>query len=147
MKHLDPQLRALVVARLRDKRADGRLASGDVRVAATALSVSERTLWWWLAEVSADPEVVTARGSPRRYVLTEADRDAYLDWRGNVAALRRERVLRGEAVPPLRTLQRAFTEQLSPGERAAAVDGVEGRRRHEVYLRWGTGRSQCPLGG
>jgi putative transposase len=136
VKHLDPQLRALVVARLRDKRAEGRLTSGDVRVAASALSVGERTLWRWLAEANAAPEVVTARSSPRRYVLTEADRDAYLDWRGNVAALRRDRLLRGETMPPLRTLQRAFTEQLSPGERAAAVDGVEGRRRHEVYLRW-----------
>jgi putative transposase len=41
-----------------------------------------------------------------------------------------------EVVPPLRTLQRAFAQQMSPGERAAVVEGVEGRRRHEVYLRW-----------
>lgn len=78
------------------------------------------------------------RGSrPRRgYQLSEADRDAYLDWRGNVAALWRDRVARGESVPPLWTLQRAFAKQMSPGERAAAVEGVEGRRRHQVYLRW-----------
>lgn len=36
----------------------------------------------------------------------------------------------------MRTLQRAFDRELTPGERAAVVDGVEGRRRHEVYLRW-----------
>jgi len=39
-------------------------------------------------------------------------------------------------VPPLRTLQRAFAGQLTAAERAAAVEGAEGRRRHEVYLRW-----------
>jgi putative transposase len=39
-------------------------------------------------------------------------------------------------------LQRAFATQLTPGQRAAARDGVEGRRRHEVYLRWApTGRN------
>jgi putative transposase len=58
-----------------------------------------------------------------------------LDWRGNVAALWRDRIKRGEPVSPLRTLQRAFAEQMSPGERAAAVEGAEGRRRHQVYLR------------
>src|SRR5262249_46592100 len=50
--------------------------------------------------------------------------------------MRRARLARGEPVPPLRTLQRAFARELSPGERAAVVEGVEGRRRHQVYLRW-----------
>jgi putative transposase len=100
------------------------------------LGVSERTVWRSLADENLAVEKASTRSSVRRYLLTEADRDAYLDWRGNVAALWRDRVARGESVPPLRTLQRAFAEQLTPAERAAAVDGVEGRRRHEVYLRW-----------
>ncbi len=34
----------------------------------------------------------------------------------------------------------AFTRDLTPGERAAVVDGTEGRRRHQVYLRWAPDR-------
>lgn len=102
----------------------------EVRRAAAALSVGESTVWRWLA---ADDDLPRTRA---RYELTEADRDDYLDWRGNIAALRRARLARGEPVPPLRTLQRAFARDLSPAQAAFAVDGVEGRRRHEVYLRW-----------
>src|SRR6266542_3654674 len=39
-------------------------------------------------------------------------------------------------LPALRTFQQAVRRQLSPAERAALADGVEGRRRHAVYLRW-----------
>jgi putative transposase len=49
----------------------------------------------------------------------------------------RARQTAGEAgLAPLRTLQKAFARELSPGERAATRHGVEGRRQHEVYLRW-----------
>jgi putative transposase len=92
--------------------------------------VAESTVWRWLA--SSDD----ASRTRSTYQLSEADRDAYLDWCGNVAALRRARLGRGEPMPSLRTLQRAFVEQMTPGERAAAVEGAEGRRRHQVYLRW-----------
>jgi putative transposase len=130
VKQVDPAVRATLVARLRDKRAGGAAISADVRRAAAALAVAESTVWRWLA--ASDGSSRLRRG----YELTEADRDAYLDWRGNVAALWRDRIKRGKPVPPLRTLQRAFAEQMSPGERAAAVEGAEGRRRHQVYLRW-----------
>ena len=129
MKQVDPQMRAAVVGRLRERRAEGAV-SAQVRRAAAGLSVSEATVWRWLAR--ADHPLPSRRG----YSLTEADRDGYLDWRGNIAALHRERAAQGEPVPPLRTLQRAFARELTPGERGAAVDGVDGRRRHEVYLRW-----------
>lgn len=130
VKQVDPAVRASVVARLRDKRATGESISADVRRAAAGLLVGESTVWRWLA---SDDDSLAGR---KRYELTEADREGYLDWCGNVAALRRERIARGEPVPSLRTLQRAFAEQMSPGERAAAVEGVEGRRRHQVYVRW-----------
>jgi putative transposase len=107
----------------------GVAAALSVGVAA-ALSVGERTVWRWLGAGEASSR------SRCSYQLSEADRDAYLDWRGNVAALRRARLAQGKPAPPLRTLQRAFAEQMSPGERAAAMEGVEGRRRHQVYLRW-----------
>ncbi len=106
------------------------VTSADVRAAATALVVTERTVWRWVNDPAPD------RTPRARYELTEADRNDYADWTGNVAALWRARAAKGEAVVPLRTLQRAFSRELSPGERAAVVDGVEGRRRHEVYLRW-----------
>ena len=47
----------------------------------------------------------------------------------------RARYRRGSG-PSKRTLQRAFDRELRPGERAAIVEGAEGRRRHEIYLRW-----------
>jgi putative transposase len=127
-RHIDPQLKELLVARLR-QRGTGEL-TGAVREAATALNLGERTVWRWLGA-----ETLSRR--PRaRYEITEADRDAYWDWRGNVAAARRERVAAGAAMPSLRTMHAAFARAMTPAERAAVVDGVEGRRRHEVYLRW-----------
>jgi putative transposase len=106
-----------------------------VQRTAEGLGVDQRTVWRWLACAA------TGRPARRRYQLTEQDIAAFYDWRGNVAATRRALVKAGVArLPSLATLQRAFAEQLTPGERAAAVDGVEGRRRHEVYLRWAPSR-------
>lgn len=145
MKRVDAATRAVAVARLREKRATGATISADVRRVAAGLLVAESTVWRWLA-TSTDTAPSDDTGGedqqPERpvragYVLTDADRDGYLDWCGNIAAMRRARIAAGERdVPPLRTLQRAFARQLTASERAAAVDGVEGRRRHEVYLRW-----------
>jgi len=129
-RHVDPQLKQLLVARLREQRAGGGPTSAQVREAAAALGVGERTVWRWLGA-----ETLSRR--PRaRYEPTEADRDAYWAWRGNVAAVRRERVAAGVEMPSLRCLQAAFARVVTPGERGAVVEGVEGRRRHEVYLRW-----------
>lgn len=129
-RHLDPQLKRLLVERLREERAVGGLTSARVRETASAMGVTERAVWKWLA--SGTP----GSGSRGGYEITDADRDAYWAWRGNVAAVRRERVSAGAAMPSLRTLQMAFARAITPGERAAVADGVEGRRRHEVYLRW-----------
>lgn len=135
MTRLDPQLRATAVDRMTAQRAAGALTSSDVRRTAEGLGVDERSVWRWLAQDGG------AQSTRRRYVLTEDDIDAFYDWRGNIAALRRARLAAGApSVPPLRTLQRAFAQQLTPGERAAAVDGTEGRRRHQVYLRWAPDR-------
>ena len=151
-EHVDPAVRKAVVARLRQRAARTSGQSGvsrEVRRVAAGLEVAPSTVWRWLATepVPADSVSEADKGpSARRvggYRLTQADRDEYADWRGNVAGLRRARMARGEVVPSLRTLQRAFVGQMSPGERAAVVDGVEGRRRHQVYLRWASaGRNQ-----
>ena len=54
--------------------------------------------------------------------------DSYVRWKGNAAAAWRERRGEDEGVPALRTFQTALAEGLSPGDRAAIRDGVEGRR-------------------
>ena len=153
-EHVDPMVRAAVVARLRERLAGvpvQRGVSREVGRVAAGLGVGQRTVWRWLAtepavESATEPatgKAAVGSGAVRGYQLTERDREDYVDWRGNVAALRRARLARGEAVPSIRTLQRAFAAQMSPGERAAAVDGSEGRRRHQVYLRWeSAGRNQ-----
>ena len=50
MTRLDPQVKAVLVARLRERRAAGELTSAQVRRAAAevGVGVSERTLWGWL---------------------------------------------------------------------------------------------------
>jgi len=139
VKQVGAETRATVVARLRAKRDAGASISADVRRAAAGLMVAQSTVWRWLAADAAGSVTPAEASQGRRrarYALTEADRDAYADWTGNVSALWRARVAAGEQVPPLRTLQRAFAGQLTAAERAAAVEGAEGRRRHEVYLRW-----------
>ena len=129
-RHVDQQLKQLLVARLREQRAKGQLTSAQVRETAAALGIGERALWRWLGA-----ETLSRR--PRaRYEVTQADRDAYWAWSGNVAAVRRERVAAGAVMPSLQSLYEAFARAITPAERAAVVDGVEGRRRHEVYLRW-----------
>jgi putative transposase len=136
VKKLDPDVRAALVERPRERRAAGLLRSEDVRAAAAGLGIGERTVWRWLTAPEPPPR------RPRRdgYQITEADRDAYAAWRGNVAAVHRALHAGRAGAPSLRRLQVAFARDLAPGERAAAVDGVEGRRRHEVYLRWAPSR-------
>jgi putative transposase len=137
VKHIDPDLRAVLVGRLLERRAAGQLCSADVRAAAASLGIGERTLWGWLSHGAEPPR----RKARARYEITEADRDGYAKWRGNVAALHRERLAAGErGVPSLRRLQEAFARDMTPAERAAAVEGVEGQRRHQVYLRWAPDR-------
>jgi putative transposase len=53
--HVDGQVKALLVARLREQRAAGDLSSAEVRVAAREIGVGERTLWRWLARTEPPP--------------------------------------------------------------------------------------------
>ena len=136
VRHLDPQVKALLVARLREQRAAGTLNAAQVRGAAAGVGVAERTVWAWLAQDPGDP----GRRPRTHYVITEADRDAYADNSGNIAAVHRALHAGRPGSPSLRRLQEAFVRDLRPGERAALVEGAEGRRRHEVYLRWAPSR-------
>jgi putative transposase len=147
---VDAQRRRTTVVRLAELRAAGSLTTEHVRLAAAGHGVDERTVWRWLGR---DEQSRPSR--PEWYQLTPADREAYAHFRGNVTAVARAReaVLAGRAdaagvpVPEflvagwaqarpvaLRTLQRAFAEQLTPAERAYWASGEAGRRAAGVYL-------------
>jgi len=117
--HVSPDSRALLVRSLRKLQYHGRLTGRDVRWAARALQVSERTVWLWLNTEPADP---AGRAGPRPYLLTEADRDALADWCGSAAAAWRAQQAAGVPLPALRTFQQAVRRQLSAAERAALAD-------------------------
>jgi putative transposase len=122
----------LVTRRLLVLRQAGRLTSAHVQAAARAAATSERTVWRWLQEgPGVDPD-----GPRARYVLTQADWDAYATWRGSAAAAWRQQRAASASMPSLRTFQAAIARELLPGQRAAISDGVQGRRRHTIYLRW-----------
>lgn len=144
---VDPERRGAAVDRLRALRAVGELSTAHVRLAADGLGVAERTVWRWLG-----PELAAAA---TRYVLSDADREAFAYFRGNVAALARARAavaaglgqVAGAPVPDflvagwygasavtLRTLQRAFEREFTPAELAAWRTGEDGRRAASVYL-------------
>jgi putative transposase len=121
MTHAEPDVRRLVRRRLLALREAGRLTSAHVQAAARAAATSERTLWRWLQ----DQRAASDRPRPRpRYLLTEADWDAYATWRGNAAAAWRHQRTAGAPTPALRTFQAAIARDLLPGQ------------RHTVYLRW-----------
>jgi putative transposase len=168
---VDPERRAATLSRLRGLRAAGVLDSAQVRLAAVGLGVAERTVWRWLSlgDHTSDPV-----GRPA-YRLSDADREAFAAFRGNVAAVFRARCavvegarqVAGLPIPEhlvsgwagaepvaLRTLQAAFAREFTPAERAAWTDGEQARRGRDVYLRrpvsprnqaWEADHKQLPL--
>ncbi|WP_251057277.1 transposase family protein [Streptomyces sp. ISL-94] len=140
--------REAAVTRLMVLDGRGELASGHVRLTASALGVSERTVWNWLSVARREGRL-TVR--PRvRFVVTKEIRELLALWGGNVAAVHRELVARAVAdpslgpVPTRRTFQRAVREDLSAGERAGLKGGEAARRRFDVYgKRPPTHRNAC----
>lgn len=138
------------MVRLAELREAGSLTAEHIRLAATGHGVDERTVRRWLARADQ------ARASrPEWYRLEQVDREAYAYFRGNVTAMARARaaVLAGQTeaagvpVPEflvagwaqarpvaLRTLQRAFAQQMTPAERAYWASGEAGLRAAGVYL-------------
>ena len=152
----DPEWRRAAVERIGQLREAGELTTEHVRLAASGLGVRERTVWRWLSLADGQPGAPDRRV---RYQLSEADREAYARYRGNVAAVHRARVavlaspdapvvvaagvpvpasLRDgwRGAPPVteRTLQRAFRRELTAAEAAAWAEGEEGQRAAGVYL-------------
>jgi putative transposase len=155
-KRADPERRRAAVERLGQLRAAGQLTAGHVRLAAAGLGVTERTVWRWLRLPGGQRDAPAARA---RYQLSQADREAYARYRGNVAAVHRARqavlaspdapvvLAAGVPVPAslrdgwrgappvaIRTLQQAFRRELTAAEAAAWAEGKAGQRAAGVYL-------------
>jgi putative transposase len=126
------EARVALVQRLVAQHAAGELRLAELRQTAHDCGISVRTLWRWMAATPAPP------GQPGRpgYRLSQVDRDAYAAAHGNAAAAWRMRAAAGGAQPSMRVFQMAIKRELLPIERAAAASGVDGQRRHTVYLRW-----------
>ena len=88
-KRADPERRRAAVERLGQLREAGELTAAHVRLAASGLGVRERTVWRWLRLAAGRPGGPAGRGA---YQLSEADREAYARYRGNMAAVHRARV-------------------------------------------------------
>jgi len=128
--HAEREARRCAIARIHAARAAGAPVSPLVIAAAESLGVGVRTFWRWL-----DIGVPGQRES-RAWQPGDADVDAYVRWKGNATAAWRERRAESSATPSLRSFQTAMVRRLTPGDRATVRDGVEGRRRHQVYLLW-----------
>ncbi|MFJ8478361.1 integrase core domain-containing protein [Kitasatospora sp. NPDC094011] len=167
MSRTTEEQRRATVVRLAQLRVDGVLSGEHVKVAARALGVSSGTVWRWLWESESRQRT--------HFVLSDTDREAFAFFRGNVSAIHRAReaVLsgggttggaevpeflaqgwRGERVVTRRTLQRAFSDELTAAEQAAWRVGEKGSRAAGVYLRrpdaprgrvWEMDHKQLPL--
>lgn len=84
----------------------GRLSGEQVRPAAVALGVSERTVWRWVGQARAGEGLV--RRPRGRFEVTAEVRQRLAFWRGNAAAVHRELAAAaktgGPAAPSLSTL-------------------------------------------
>lgn len=121
--------RRVLVARLVDLATERPLSVDEVGRAAAALSVTERTVWRWVA--AGGYTSPRSRATP----LGSRARELFFVTGGNVEGV--HRLLAGEGdAPSLRALHRAFQRELTPAEVAFARSGAEGARARSVYLRW-----------
>ena len=115
-------LRVAAARRLLELDAAGQLTAAHVRLAASSVGLSERTMWRWLGRGRLTGEV-----TPPRFVVDDALRRRLAYWRGNVAALHRELVdaaaAGGPAAPGFATLYRAVARDLSPRGTCRAAQG------------------------
>lgn len=124
-------VRRCAIERLTEGAQAGAPISALVATTAAALGISRRTLWRWLAKPPSP-----APSARAAWVPSQDDLDTYTRWHGNASQAWRDRRRTDDGLPTLRTFQRALVRALTPGDRATTRDGVAGRRRHQVYLRW-----------
>jgi hypothetical protein len=144
--------REVVVRRLLAVDEAGRLESVHVRIAAGAAGVSVRTVWAWLAVARESGRVEPV---PRRpgFVFSDLLWARLSDVGGNVAALYRwmqehaDEVLPdlgGDALPSVRTMQRAVQGQLRAGR---VLENTSPRRGHVDPDRYDRALAQLALPG
>jgi hypothetical protein len=104
-------------------RGAAALSAELVRQAAAAADVSPRTVYRWLAQDERRP-----RGRREPWVLPARAFELLVAWRGNVAAVHRQLITEGIAVPDVRTLRRAIARELSLAQRDYITDGDDGVR-------------------
>jgi putative transposase len=125
------------VWRLLELERRGELFTEQVRAAAGALGVAERTVWRWVAQ-ARDGEGLNRRVRSDRFEVTDEVRVRLAFWRGNVAAVRRKLVeaaaAGGPAAPSRATLQRAVERDVLAGDRAGLAGGERARRTYDVFL-------------
>ncbi|MGE6733704.1 transposase [Streptomyces sp. NPDC059900] len=87
--------------RLLDLRARHELTTYHVRLVAQCLDVSERTVWRWLADASAEPGRTLSPGARRtlRFEITAEIRVLLAYWHGNASAVHRELIARARQAP------------------------------------------------
>ncbi|MFJ7272337.1 Mu transposase C-terminal domain-containing protein [Streptomyces sp. NPDC099050] len=128
--------------------ARGGLTSAHVRLVASGLGVSVRTVRRWVE--AARREGRTGPLPRPHFTVTPRVRGLLALWGGNAAAVHRELLTQArqagdeQQVPSLATLQRAIVRDLSAGERAGLKGGEAARRRYDVYgKRPRTHRNAC----
>jgi putative transposase len=124
------QRRDAVLERLRGTKGSGGLSAELVRQAAVAADVSPRTVYRWVAEDERRP-----RGRRDPWVLPDRALELLVTWRGNAAAVHRQLVAEGIAVPGVRTLRRAIAREVSLAQRDYITDGDDELRARTVHLR------------
>ncbi|MFP8963229.1 Mu transposase C-terminal domain-containing protein [Streptomyces nanhaiensis] len=123
--------------RLLELEARGELTSAHVRLVASSVGRSERTVWRWLA--AARNEGRLARRPVVRFTVTAEIRRLLALYGGNASRLHAELAERARTdpsaapVPSLSTLHRAIRRDLSRGERAGLKSGEAARRAHDVF--------------
>jgi putative transposase len=131
---IDPEARMFLLERLREFKVRGeRIPCALVAQIAKWVGRSERTVWRWVGEAERASDA--GRRLDRRYRLTDRDRELFYALRGNVTEVWRQ-AHKEAGLISRPTLYRAFMGQMSRQERAYAVSGSDGQRRHTLSLRW-----------
>ncbi|MER5619225.1 Mu transposase C-terminal domain-containing protein [Streptomyces sp. NPDC002215] len=123
-------VRAVAVRRLQQRRMEGELTTAHVRLVASSLGVSVRTVWRWLARAD---QTGSAEPVPRaRFEVTDEVVLVLADCLGNVKRAHEELARRaraaGERPLGLSTLHDAIRRDLTPGFMAGLREGIPAAR-------------------
>ncbi|MFF1350763.1 hypothetical protein ACFVZJ_33155 [Streptomyces sp. NPDC058322] len=138
-------LRAVAVRGLQQRRAGGELTTAHVRLVASSLGVSVRTVGRWLARAE---QTGSAEPVPRaRLEITDEVGEVLADCLGNVKRaheeLARRACVAGRRPPGLSTLHDAIRRDLTPGFMAGLREGIPAARDYDpAFRRPAVGRNE-----